>query len=352
MDKCQRQRKTFDRIPDGLDFISPVSKKRVVQPLTLSQTIDGGLLRKAGEMKKDERNRRCGCILLPVKRSEKKIVQDVSQAQFAPSYTPSFAAKSQIVYLEQLRVGEVGDSYLLSSVFSMSQEGSGEETDDEQQFTVRNDMFSPFFNIAMHMKQINKNATEIGSQWPPISANLTLEAAFQSLPPAMFVYDNADFQEETLSGKGSTHVANEEFYLGKPGVLKVAEYCKSVQLKPGAVEVYTVNTTLKKCIAMTDKLTLQCAVVVFDEAVYCKAQMIRWKNQEFLDRVVVRLGDFHMDILVESEIVAAGSVKGIMSGKQLVKAGEEADDLVRLADASWWGRFCKEMSETVNAKGF
>ena len=45
---------------------------------------------------------------------------------------------------------------------------------------------------------------------------------------------------------------------------------------------------------MADKLSVQYAVVVFDEAVHCKAQMIRWKDEELLRRLVIRLGDFHM----------------------------------------------------------
>lgn len=201
-----------------------------------------------------------------------------------------------------------------------------------------------------------------------------------------FVYDNADFNEETLSGKGSTHVANgiciqrtnqydttaaaarniskkirrldapsnclEEFHLGKRGVPQVKEHCDTIQIESGIsesegrarkldfcyiickiitdghnttlsswtafntvldknikglssitylpvinapiTEVSTVYNILKKCVMMTDKLNLQYAVVVFDEAVYCKAQMIRWKDEELLSRLVIRLGDFHM----------------------------------------------------------
>ena len=137
--------------------------------------------------------------------------------------------------------------------------------------------------------------------------------------------------------------------MGKPGVVRVVEYYKSVKLNSNTVsaaednarkvdfsnilckslvkedsgiipswtafntkldnepkslsnitynapitEISTVHTILKKCTEMVNKLSLQCAVVVFDEAVYCKAQMIRWKNQEFLNHLVVRLGEFHM----------------------------------------------------------
>jgi hypothetical protein len=32
---------------------------------------------------------------------------------------------------------------------------------------------------------------------------------------------------------------------------------------------------------------------VFDEAIYAKAQQIRWKNERFMVITILRLGDFH-----------------------------------------------------------
>ena len=63
---------------------------------------------------------------------------------------------------------------------------SSEETYGEQQFILRNDIFSPLLDIAMPMKQNIKDAPGIGSQWPTISAYLTLEAAFQSIPVELY----------------------------------------------------------------------------------------------------------------------------------------------------------------------
>jgi hypothetical protein len=34
--------------------------------------------------------------------------------------------------------------------------------------------------------------------------------------------------------------------------------------------------------------------LVFYEAIYAKIQQIRWKEERYLGRFVVRLGDFHM----------------------------------------------------------
>ena len=65
-----------------------------------------------------------------------------------------------------------------------------------------------------------------------------------------------------------------------------------------------------------------------DQAIYSKAQQIRWQNDSFKERLVIRLGDFHIamaylgtigkrfqdsgleDILIEADIVAPGSIKG------------------------------------------
>jgi len=40
-------------------------------------------------------------------------------------------------------------------------------------------------------------------------------------------------------------------------------------------------------------LNLPEITLVFDEAIYSKVQMIRWGNETFKKKIVVRLGDFH-----------------------------------------------------------
>ena len=89
---------------------------------------------------------------------------------------------------------------------------------------------------------------------------------------------------------------------------------------------------LCKSVTIADRLQLDEITLVFDQAIYCKAQQLRWSNNEFKQRTVVRLGEFHtamsflkvigkrfcdaglQDIMVESGIVAVGSVNGVMSG--------------------------------------
>uniref|UniRef100_UPI00358DF722 uncharacterized protein n=1 Tax=Myxine glutinosa TaxID=7769 RepID=UPI00358DF722 len=103
-------------------------------------------------------------------------------------------------------------------------------------------------------------------------------------------------------------------------------------------EMNTVLTILQRSVQIADKLQLEAVVIVVDQAIYCKAQLIRWKNAQFMKRLVIRLGAFHtamsflgcigkrfrdgglQDILVESEIVAVGSVNGVFSGKHYNRA--------------------------------
>ena len=71
---------------------------------------------------------------------------------------------------------------------------------------------------------------------------------------------------------------------------------------------------------------------MFDQAIYAKVQEIQWANEQLNKRLVVRLGEFHTcmsflsvigkrfcesglrDILIESRVVAARSVNGVLSG--------------------------------------
>lgn len=103
-------------------------------------------------------------------------------------------------------------------------------------------------------------------------------------------------------------------------------------------EMNTVLTILQRSVEIADKLNLETVVLVMDQAIYSKAQMIRWGNAQFMERLVIRLGAFHtamsflaclgkrfrdaglQDILIESEIVATGSVNGVLTGKHYNRA--------------------------------
>ena len=60
-----------------------------------------------------------------------------------------------------------------------------------------------------------------------------------------------------------------------------------------ATDLATVNEMLKRSLSISQRLDVPEIVLVFDEAIYAKAQMIRWKEDEFIKRTVIRLGEFH-----------------------------------------------------------
>ena len=77
---------------------------------------------------------------------------------------------------------------------------------------------------------------------------------------------------------------------------------------------------------------------MFDQAIYAKALEIVWQNPQQFQRVVLRMGTFHTvcaflsatgktfsgagleDILIESGIVATGSVSGVLQGTHYNRA--------------------------------
>ena len=60
-----------------------------------------------------------------------------------------------------------------------------------------------------------------------------------------------------------------------------------------ATDLATVNEMLKRSVSISQRLDVPEIVLVFDEAIYAKAQMIRWKEDELTRRIVIRLGEFH-----------------------------------------------------------
>ena len=59
------------------------------------------------------------------------------------------------------------------------------------------------------------------------------------------------------------------------------------------VEMSTVATILHHSIAIADRLELKNLVVVFDQAIYAKAQQLLWQDPLLQHRLVIRLGEFH-----------------------------------------------------------
>ena len=113
-------------------------------------------------------------------------------------------------------------------------------------------------------------------------------------------------------------------------------YLPVIEASP--TEMDTVNTILTRSVEIADKLALANIAIVFDQAIYAKAQEIRWKTDSFKERLVIRLGEFHtsmsflsvlgrrfrdaglFDVLVEARVVAQGSVNAVLEGKQYNRA--------------------------------
>lgn len=105
-----------------------------------------------------------------------------------------------------------------------------------------------------------------------------------------------------------------------------------------ATDINTINTILVRSIAIADQLNLKKIVLVFDQAIYAKIQELRWKHHIYAERTIVRMGEFHTimsylsilgkrfnsgglgDIMVESGVVAAGSLPSVLSGKHYNRA--------------------------------
>ncbi len=83
----------------------------------------------------------------------------------------------------------------------------------------------------------------------------------------------------------NTLISENELTMSRVGYLPIIE--------GSPTEYSTVFTVLVKSLEIATKLSLQHIVIVFDEAIYAKAQQIRWKNEDFISKTVIRLGDFH-----------------------------------------------------------
>ena len=106
----------------------------------------------------------------------------------------------------------------------------------------------------------------------------------------------------------------------------------------GPAHTHAIGNKIKYTAGRHDIFELDALVVVFDQALYAKAQQIRWKNDLYQKRLVVRMGEFHTcmafmgaigkmfklsgleDILIESEVVAQGSMSGVLSGHNYNRA--------------------------------
>ena len=103
-------------------------------------------------------------------------------------------------------------------------------------------------------------------------------------------------------------------------------------------ELSTVYTLLTRSLATADQLNQHDVVIVLDQAIYAKALDIVWKHPVQFQRIVLRMGAFHVactflavigkrfgdaglrDILVESRVVGPAAVGSVLKGKHYNRA--------------------------------
>ena len=130
---------------------------------------------------------------------------------------------------------------------------------------------------------------------------------------------------------GSTYPAFTGFNIktSSPLPKSVVHYLPIIEASP--TDMATVRHILKSAKEQAELLKCPSIIVVFDQAIYAKAQMIRWSDEEYQDILLPRLGEFHTvmsfmtaigkrfelsafeDILVESGVISAGSIKGVLA---------------------------------------
>lgn len=132
-------------------------------------------------------------------------------------------------------------------------------------------------------------------------------------------------------------------------------------------DLNTVHTILSRSIAIADSLEQKEVVLVMDQAIYAKAQEIRWQTNSYSERIVVRMGEFHtamvylscigklygdagfQDILIESDLVAAGSIDGVISGHHYNRSIRAHKLLMEALQKLRWWAYLDTLTQEQNA---
>jgi len=105
-----------------------------------------------------------------------------------------------------------------------------------------------------------------------------------------------------------------------------------------AHELETLNTVVKRCMAISSHFDQQYTVVTVDQALYCKLMELKWSVKEYQEKLIPRLGGLHTamnflktigdhmagsglaEVWLESGILGEGAVQLVLSGKAYNKA--------------------------------
>lgn len=105
-----------------------------------------------------------------------------------------------------------------------------------------------------------------------------------------------------------------------------------------AHELGTLNTVLQRCLSIADHLNHQHIVLTVDQALYCKLLELKWSNQDYQRRIVLKMGGLHIamnflgvigkhmggcgleELWIESGLMGEGAVQLVLQGKRYAKA--------------------------------
>ena len=151
---------------------------------------------------------------------------------------------------------------------------------------------------------------------------------------------------------------------------------RKLPVNPLLVTVKSLITALlnflpfKRSIAMADQIGQTDAVVVCDLAIYAKTVEIMNKKENELGRIVLRLGAFHFacsflgiigkrfrdagleNILIESDVIAAGSVNGVLEGKHYNRGIRMHKLVMEALFRIKWKNFGQWLTEQENSSAY
>ncbi|XP_041466296.1 uncharacterized protein LOC121416845 [Lytechinus variegatus] len=157
--------------------------------------------------------------------------------------------------------------------------------------------------------------------------------------------------------------------LSKPVSLQsTVRYLPIIDASP--TEFDTVNTILAHTLSIADALKQEAVVLVFDQAIYSKAQQIRWANDLYHKRIIIRLGAFHTalsmlacvgkrfgdagleNLMIESNIVAQGSINGVLSGHHYNRSIRAHKCIVEALERLRWQAYMNSLSDVEYASTY
>ena len=85
-----------------------------------------------------------------------------------------------------------------------------------------------------------------------------------------------------------------------PGIPTSICYCQLIPAPPA--EFNTVYTVLKRPEALFRRIGQQAVMLTLDEALYFKAQIVKWRNAAEFENLFKRMGGFHQALNYKGDI--------------------------------------------------